>query len=626
MSLQAYITPQPSLLAIANSPYAPTIVSSPSPESGVMHNPYSNTPSPQAYPITGGLIVSEPASMLHDARPSPDILPDVYNKTRPRPAFSHSAILNTPSPAAAWPRRVMTAPVPLIPAIDPAIDPDVRIDDGAHDHAPGDNDHRHEADTPSLSHSTTSTSSTATHPHPSSTSHHPYGYPHYTSPYSTPSYPPGEYPYAHQQQQHSSPYGAPVYPQPSYSQSEAWGMSSSAVHPMAHHQQQYSTWGGGMPATTTAGSGGKQDEPILAPGELPAPRPPMSYAALIGEALLLAPPPHQLYVSEISDSIKKRYPYYRQNPTKIYNGVRHQTSMCKAFVKLPRPYGCQSASARKWGIRAGCESWFANGGYHPPSNAVTTNKSSHSSSKSSGGKAKSTARSKHLAIGTNGEMKKLPPGFPSPDSSDGPSSGPAYDGSTGAVAPYQSQAQQQSYGSSGPFSSPQPSHLPPGYHYVPVNPAPGHPQPSQPIYVPVWGPYAAPNPPPQYGQHQHQHPHQHQHGYQHSGYEGSQSPRLWRRGGDEERYPHPDPYAHHPHSHQHDGGQGSYDEPKMMHHASSYDEPKDLQLPPLAQLAAGAAAAGGTVGGDGSQAGGSPSSYQDRESLHSSQPSPEQAL
>jgi hypothetical protein len=52
----------------------------------------------------------------------------------------------------------------------------------------------------------------------------------------------------------------------------------------------------------------KVEEPILAPGELPAPRPPNSYAALIGEALLLAPAPHQLYVSEISDSIKKRYP------------------------------------------------------------------------------------------------------------------------------------------------------------------------------------------------------------------------------------------------------------------------------------------------------------------------------
>lgn len=48
-------------------------------------------------------------------------------------------------------------------------------------------------------------------------------------------------------------------------------------------------------------------EPILAPGEEPAQRPPACYAALIAEALLLADPPHQLLVSEISESIKSRY-------------------------------------------------------------------------------------------------------------------------------------------------------------------------------------------------------------------------------------------------------------------------------------------------------------------------------
>ena len=52
----------------------------------------------------------------------------------------------------------------------------------------------------------------------------------------------------------------------------------------------------------------KMMEPILAPGEMPAPRPMNSYVALIGEALLAAPPPHQLYVSEISDMIKRKYP------------------------------------------------------------------------------------------------------------------------------------------------------------------------------------------------------------------------------------------------------------------------------------------------------------------------------
>lgn len=47
--------------------------------------------------------------------------------------------------------------------------------------------------------------------------------------------------------------------------------------------------------------------PILEPGEELAARPPFTFAALIGQALLEAPPPHQLYVSEIADSIKKRY-------------------------------------------------------------------------------------------------------------------------------------------------------------------------------------------------------------------------------------------------------------------------------------------------------------------------------
>jgi len=51
----------------------------------------------------------------------------------------------------------------------------------------------------------------------------------------------------------------------------------------------------------------RQQEPILKFGEQPAVKPNLSYAALIGEALLLSPPPHHLYVAEISESIKNRY-------------------------------------------------------------------------------------------------------------------------------------------------------------------------------------------------------------------------------------------------------------------------------------------------------------------------------
>lgn len=82
----------------------------------------------------------------------------------------------------------------------------------------------------------------------------------------------------------------------SYSSASPWTPQSSSEYHQYHHPY-YSH-----------SMSNKIEEPILAPGEVPAPRPPMSYAALIGEALLMAPPPHQLYVSEISDSIKRRYP------------------------------------------------------------------------------------------------------------------------------------------------------------------------------------------------------------------------------------------------------------------------------------------------------------------------------
>ena len=177
---------------------------------------------------------------------------------------------------------------------------------------------------------------------------------------------------------------------------------------------------------------------------------------------------------------------YRQNPTKIYNGVRHQTSMCKAFVKLPRPFGEQSGGARKWAIRAGCETWFKNGGYHPPGPSV-------SASTRKGGKAKQTARAKSLAVGTSPTSppeKKLVYEDEAPWSA-GPSSGPAYDGTN---RPFHG----------GPQLPPSYSHqgyLPPGYHYVPIGPSPhGYAQGGpilgpngQPMYMP-WA-YGAPPPP-----------------------------------------------------------------------------------------------------------------------------------
>ncbi|WVQ81348.1 hypothetical protein IAT38_003471 [Cryptococcus sp. DSM 104549] len=476
-----------------------------------MQPAYPNTPPAHTFGINGGLIVSEPGSMIAPTTDCTPVLPahaDVFlsatvpKAARPalRPSLSHNAAVHsTPSPST-WPRRIMTAPA------------------------------EHEANTPfaaATAPGTSTSAAAATHPsssHPSHSSRSHSHPAHHYHPYSTHTPPPA--PYADDYAYPAPSYGAPSY-QP-YTPQTAWNMASISHPPPPHHQAPYH-WGMHHMAIPT-----KQDEPILQPGELPAPRPPMSYAALIGEALLLAPPPHQLYVSEISDSVKKRYPYYRQNPTKIYNGVRHQTSMCKAFVKLPRPFGDQSGGARKWAIRAGCETWFSGGGYHPPATPPAT-----AGKTKAGGKAKSTARSKQLVIGTSADDKKIPPSFPSAGSSGGPSSGPAYNGSNGrSVLPYstQSQAQAAQAAAQAPYSgyaSPpqQHNHLPPGYHYVPVTPAQGHPQPQQPIYVPVWGPYAAPNPPNSGYSHASHHAHGSHSGY--GGYEGSesQSPEGWCVGG-----------------------------------------------------------------------------------------------
>nr|XP_019010040.1 uncharacterized protein I206_05602 [Kwoniella pini CBS 10737]OCF48821.1 hypothetical protein I206_05602 [Kwoniella pini CBS 10737] len=500
-----------------------------------MQPPYPNTPSPQSYGLSGTVIVNEPSSIMQsngnvsECGSGSDVfmsqaVPKPHLKSALRPSLSHNAMQNTPSPS--WPRRVMTTGSTLpttypiddrlmrqgstgIPSIAPAVNFSASASSAVSDNNNNVSQHQtqndsivqghvhqqqqqqlqstnhhqqqqHEVNTPylSTSNSTTSTSNTNT------TSHiHVATHPH---------------PYPHPQHQHQSYYNHTTHPQETHSQSQypydgypsltpsSWQQSMSTTY----QPQQQSPYHWGMHHMAIPQ---KQDEPILAPGELPAPRPPMSYAALIGEALLLAPPPHQLYVSEISDSIKKRYPYYRQNPTKIYNGVRHQTSMCKAFVKLPRPFGDQSGGARKWAIRAGCETWFAGGGYHPPSSTPPSNKTPKI-----GGKAKATARSKHLIIGTSEDKKSraLYNGiYPDSNSSgEGPSSGPAYDGSSRPMIPYSqyNSSGMLSNGYSAPAPPPSNGHLPPGYHYVPIQPAHGHPQPQQPIYVPVWGPYATP--------------------------------------------------------------------------------------------------------------------------------------
>ena len=156
--------------------------------------------------------------------------------------------------------------------------------------------------------------------------------------------------------------------------------------------------------------------------------------------------------------------------------------MCKAFVKLPRPFGDQSGGARKWAIRAGCESWFSGGGYHPPgSSPLITGRGKQ------GGKAKATARAKQLAIGTSSPpVDKPKQSFEESPWSPGPSAGPAFDGSGRPFYPF-------------PQPTLPPYGLQPGFHYIPVS-HPMHPYTQHmhghgsSMYIPAYQ-YQAPPPP-----------------------------------------------------------------------------------------------------------------------------------
>lgn len=72
------------------------------------------------------------------------------------------------------------------------------------------------------------------------------------------------------------------------------------------------------------------------PGMAPNAKPQISYAALITEAILSADD-FRMTLAEIYDWIKTHYPYYRTAPVAWQNSVRHNLSLNRLFMKIPRP-------------------------------------------------------------------------------------------------------------------------------------------------------------------------------------------------------------------------------------------------------------------------------------------------